>query len=168
MMDSEFGPDGSLYLIDWGSGWSENTDSGIYRIDYTAGDRAPIAKASADKTDGDAPLTVAFSSAGSNDPDGDTVTYSWNFGDGETSTEANPTHTFAAGVYDVQLTVTDGGGRTGVSNLEITSGTTARSSPSRAPLDGQFFEFGDQLKYIATVTDAEDGRPRTAASRVIW
>ena len=34
----EFGPDGSLYVIDWGTGFSgNNLDSGIYRIDYVAG-----------------------------------------------------------------------------------------------------------------------------------
>ena len=45
-MDFEFGPDGALYLIEWGSGFGGNNDnSGVYRIDYTAGDRAPIAAA---------------------------------------------------------------------------------------------------------------------------
>ena len=38
------------------------------------------AKAAADKVSGKAPLTVAFSSAGSSDPDGDALTYSWAFG----------------------------------------------------------------------------------------
>ncbi len=144
-------------MIDWGSGWSENTDSGIYRIDYLAGDRAPVAKASADKTDGSAPLDVQFSSDGSNDPDGSAITFSWNFGDGESSTDANPSHTFAAGVYDVQLTVTDEQGRTGVSNIEIVSGNNRPVVTISGPLDGQFFEFGDQVKYTASVTDVEDG-----------
>ncbi len=39
------------------------------------------------------------------------MSYSWNFGDGTTSDEANPTHTYASnGVYDVTLTVTDDAG----------------------------------------------------------
>ena len=157
LMDSKFGPDGSLYVIDWGSGWSENTDSGIYRIDYLAGNRAPIAKATADVTDGGSPLAVSFSSAGSNDPEGADLTYRWEFGDGETSTDPNPSHTFATGVYDVQLTVTDDAGRTGVSNVEIVSGNHRPVVKISSPLDGQFFEFGDQISYRATVTDAEDG-----------
>ena len=70
-MDFEFGPDGALYLIEWGTGFGgNNDDSGVYRIDYIAGDRAPIAEASADPTSGAAPLAVTFSSAGSRDPDG--------------------------------------------------------------------------------------------------
>ena len=37
-MDMKFGPDGALYLIEWGSGFGgNNADSGIYRIDYIAG-----------------------------------------------------------------------------------------------------------------------------------
>ena len=65
-MDLKFGPDGALYLIEWGSGFGgNNTDSGIYRIDYVVGSRAPIARASADRTSGPTPLAVQFSSAGS-------------------------------------------------------------------------------------------------------
>ena len=48
-MDIEFGPDGALYLIEWGTGFGgNNDDSGVYRIDYVAGDRAPIAVATGD------------------------------------------------------------------------------------------------------------------------
>ncbi|RIJ76691.1 DUF1349 domain-containing protein, partial [Nakamurella silvestris] len=165
MMDSHFGPDGALYIIDWGSGWENNGDAGIYRIDYLAGSRSPIAKASANVTAGAAPLAVQFSSAGSIDPDGDDLTYSWNFGDGQTSTQANPTHSFAAGVWDVQLTVTDGDGKTGVSNVQITSGNARPVVTITGPKDGQFFEFGDQLTYTASVTDVEDGS--TAGGQIL-
>ena len=53
-------------------------------------------------------LTVAFDSSGSTDPDGTIASYAWNFGDGGTSTAANPNHTYpATGTYTVTLTVTD-------------------------------------------------------------
>ena len=55
---------------------------------------APVALASANTTSGPAPLTVTFSSAGSNDPEGRPITYSWDFGDGSLSTAANPSHTY--------------------------------------------------------------------------
>ena len=54
---------------------------------------------------------VAFSSAGSADEDGEITSYHWDFGDGATSQEANPTHSYAApGNYRISLTVTDDGG----------------------------------------------------------
>ena len=44
-MDIEFGPDGSMYVVEWGQGFAENNpDSGVYRIDYVAG-RAPADRA---------------------------------------------------------------------------------------------------------------------------
>lgn len=58
-------------------------------------------------------VAVSFSSAGSDDPDGVIETYLWDFGDGQTSAEANPSHTYtAAGNYTVTLTVTDNSGLT--------------------------------------------------------
>jgi vibriolysin len=52
-------------------------------------------------------LTANFTDA-STDPDGTVVAWSWNFGDGATSTLQNPSHTYAtAGTYNVTLTVTD-------------------------------------------------------------
>ena len=55
--------------------------------------------------------SVAFRSDGTQDPDGDVITYFWNFGDGNTSNEANPLHVYAEkGKYTVTLTVTDPAG----------------------------------------------------------
>ncbi len=48
-----------------------------------------------------APLTISFTNTSS----GDDLTYNWNFGDGGTSTQRNPTHTFQAGAWEVTLTV---------------------------------------------------------------
>ncbi|MEV4541816.1 ThuA domain-containing protein [Micromonospora echinaurantiaca] len=157
-MDFEFGPDGALYLIEWGSGFGGNNDnSGVYRIDYIAGDRAPIAEASAEPTSGPAPLTVAFSSAGSRDPDGGTLSYAWTFGDGQSATEPNPTHTYtSAGTYNAQLTVTNPKGRTAVANVPVTVGNTAPTVTIEFPPDGGFFDWGDQVRYTVTVTDPED------------
>ena len=51
----------------------------------------------------------SFDGTGSYDPDGDPLTYDWDFGDGNTGTGATPSHTYAAaGFYDVCLIVNDG------------------------------------------------------------
>ncbi|GFJ77078.1 OmpL47-type beta-barrel domain-containing protein [Phytohabitans houttuyneae] len=158
-MDFEFGPDGALYMIEWGTGFGGNNDnSGVYRIDYIAADRAPIAVASAEPTSGQPPLTVQFSSEGSRDPDGGALTYAWTFGDGGTSDQQNPSHQYtAAGNYTAQLTVTNPKGRTAVANVPITVGNTAPTVTIEFPPQGGFFDWGDQVKYTVKVTDPEDG-----------
>ncbi|WP_432872034.1 ThuA domain-containing protein [Microbispora rosea] len=160
-MDMKFGPDGALYLIEWGSGFGgDNADSGVYRIEYTKGVRPPVASATADKTDGPLPLTVQFSSEGSRDPEGQAITYAWDFdGDGTTdSTEANPSFTYTkAGEYSAVLTITSADGKTATSSVTIEAGNSKPVVKVEVPPNGAFFEFGDQVKFKVTVTDAEDG-----------
>ncbi len=53
-------------------------------------------------------LSYIFDGSESSDPNGDSLTYAWDFGDGESATGVRAEHTFeAAGSYDVELTVTD-------------------------------------------------------------
>ena len=83
---------------------------------------APIAVASATPASGLIPLTVNFSSAGSNDPDGTIVSYAWDFGNGATSTAANPSYVYTiAGSYTATLTVTDNMGITTPTTVAITA-----------------------------------------------
>ena len=148
----QFGPDGALYMIEWGSGFDgNNADSGVYRIDYVEGNRAPIARATADKTSGPAPLTVAVRRQRvlrRRPGDAAGLTYAWDF-DGDGTTDATtPTGTFTyaeAGNYTARLTVTDEGGRTGTTNIDIVVGNTAPTVELTLPVDGGFFEFGDYL-----------------------
>lgn len=160
-MDMKFGPDGALYMIEWGSGFGgDNSDSGIYRIEYTKGTRPPIARATADKTDGPLPLAVTFSSEGSRDPDGEPLTFAWDLdGDGDTdSTDPNPSYTYeVGGDYNVVLTVTTPGGKTATASVEISAGNTRPTVTVDLPPNGDFFEFGDQVKFKVTATDPEDG-----------
>ncbi|MFE5891183.1 carbohydrate-binding protein [Streptomyces sp. NPDC056462] len=156
VMDTDFGPDGALYVLDYGTG---SNNSALYRIEYIAGsNRNPVARASADRTSGALPLTVRFSSQGSSDPEGGTLTYSWNFGDGTTSTQANPSHTYTgAGTYRPTLTVRDPQGLTGTASLVVTAGNTAPTVTLQQPLDGQPFAFGDTVPFKVQVSDPEDG-----------
>ena len=81
----------------------------------------PVAVAEADVTNGNVPLTVNFTGSNSTDDGNDIVSYAWDFGTGDTSTDADPQYEFtAAGVYTVSLTVTDGGGLVNTATLEIT------------------------------------------------
>src|SRR3954447_21821841 len=158
-MDLDFGPDGALYVIEWGSGFNgDNADSGVYRIDYISGEKAPIAKATGSPTTGLAPLAVQFSSAGSNDPENTTLKYAWDFGDGATSTQANPAHTYTTnGAFTAKLTVTDGAGLTSVANVPITVGNRPPVITIEFPKDGQVASFTDKVNYKISVSDPEDG-----------
>ncbi len=163
--DAEFGPDGSMYIIEFGEGsgsgrGGSNEGAGIYRIDYVADGRPPEVQVSATQTSGPAPLEVEFDSEGSGSPEGLDVTYAWDFdGDGEVdSSEENPTHNYTEpGQYLATLTLTDSDGETGVRGVTITAGNTAPEVEFATPPHGGFFEFGDVVPYDFTVDDPEDG-----------
>ncbi|TDE00214.1 ThuA domain-containing protein [Jiangella asiatica] len=160
-MDMVFGPDGAMYVAEWGRGFGRNNpDDGIYRIDYAKpGFRSPVAVAGATPTSGWAPLEVRFDATGSTDPDeGQALTYAWDFGDGGTSTEPNPTHTYTAnGTYAARLTVTDDTGRSVSTSVTISVGNTPPTVRLAIPQDGGFIDFGDDVTFRAVVTDREDG-----------
>ncbi|UQU65675.1 PQQ-dependent sugar dehydrogenase [Couchioplanes caeruleus] len=159
VMDMAFGPDGALYVLDYGTGYfNGDANSALYRFDYLAGsNRAPTAVASANRTSGQAPLSVTFSSAGSSDPEGSALTYRWAFGDGSTSTAANPTKTYTTnGTYSATLTVTDAEGLTGTASVQITVGNTAPTVRINSPNNGSLFAYGDTIPFSITVTDPED------------
>lgn len=160
-IDSKFGPDGSLYVLDWGGGFGrDNPTSGLYRVDYISGSRSPVARITTDVNSGQAPLTVAFDGGDSTDPEGATLDYAWDFdGDGTTdATGETATHTFTEdGVFDPRLTVTDPAGKTGTTTAPITVGNTRPEVGFNLPPNGSFFDFGDDLSWDVAVSDAEDG-----------
>jgi len=77
----------------------------------TATNSAPVASFTVNKSIVDVGETINFDSSNSSDPDGDTLTFNWQFGDGSSSIVANPTHQYATeGTYTAQLVVTDDSG----------------------------------------------------------
>ncbi|MBD9722064.1 PQQ-dependent sugar dehydrogenase [Streptomyces caniscabiei] len=160
VMDMAFGPDGALYVLDYGLAWfGGDENSALYRIENATDGHSPVAQAAADRTSGQARLKVRFSSAGTSDQDGDALTYSWDFGDGGTSTAANPTHTYKKnGTYTATVTAKDPSGRTGSASVRIVVGNTAPKVELQLPADGQLFAFGDAVPFKVRVSDPEDGR----------
>ncbi|MDO0937963.1 PQQ-dependent sugar dehydrogenase [Streptomyces sp. DG2A-72] len=160
VMDMAFGPDGALYVLDYGVSWFGGDEhSALYRIENATDGHSPVAQASASVTSGQAPLKVRFSSEGTSDQDGDALTYSWDFGDGRTSTAASPSHTYKKnGTYTATLTAKDASGRSGSASVQVVVGNTAPKVTLELPQDGQLFSFGDAIPFKVKVTDREDGK----------
>ena len=161
VVDSQFGPDGCLYLLDYGETWGPNADAKLVKISYQWGNLAPMAKASATPHAGREPLTVALSSDGSKDHEGDMLRYEWRLHPGNKvlAKTANASATLALpGNYVVELIVTDDQGASGRTSLPLTVGNTTPEVRFMVPQDGDFFTPGQSLRYEVGVRDAEDGR----------
>jgi parallel beta-helix repeat protein len=91
--------------------WSSEVSTTLTIVSDAPENQAPVAD-SGGPYSGKINQSVIFDASASYDPDsGDTITYSWDFGDGETSEEIFPTHSYTSeGEYKVKLTVTDNHG----------------------------------------------------------
>ncbi|HEX5504265.1 MAG TPA: PKD domain-containing protein [Thermomicrobiales bacterium] len=105
--------------------------------------------------------TVTFQNR-SADPNGDTVSRVWDFGDGATSAEADPTHTYAAtGTYPVTLTVTDAEGQTSTYTLtqRVLAPPTAGFTVDPAQLNE-----GQAILFVGAGSDPDGGK----IIRLLW
>ncbi len=160
-----FGPNGSgqaLYYTTYTNGGQ------VRRIAYTGTtNRPPTATATATPTFGALPLAVNFDGSGSNDPDGDSLTYDWDFGDGTPhATAAKVSHTYnSRGVYTATLTVRDSRGGANTATVRIDAGNTQPIPSITAPTSDTRFRVGQTITLTGGATDAEDGTlPDTALS----
>lgn len=159
-VDLEFGPDGSLYMLEYGSTWGTNEDSALVRIDYFAGNRSPRPQVTLTGNIGPAPLSVQASTQGTVDPDGDALQYSWRVPplDRVLSTDANPELTFVyEGSYNLELTVTDPSGASASTVVPVLVGNSQPEIAFNAPVDGGFLPADGTIAWSLTAQDAEDG-----------
>ncbi len=163
-MDMEFGPEGDLYMLEYGSGWfAQNDDARLVRIEYNGGNRKPVIQLAADKKGGAIPFEAHLSAAGTRDYDNDALQYTWevasNDGTSRTFAEANPTVAFdKAGVYKATLTVKDAKGASSSQSLEILAGNEPPVLTFQATSSNQTFFFPNQpFDYEVKVSDREDG-----------
>ncbi|SDD05481.1 ThuA domain-containing protein [Niabella drilacis] len=170
LIDMEVGPDGRLYLLEYGSGWfSKNPDAGLARINFNGGNRAPaIQSVTVDKTTGVLPFTVK-ATVDAKDPDNDKTTYTWILGDGSRKETNVPelSYTYSkTGDFKITVEVKDdkgavtksdavsiyAGNETPVVNIAVTGGNRS------------FYIPGVPLHYNITVTDPKDTAAFDAAS----
>lgn len=165
LIDMEVGPDGKIYLLEYGSGWfSKNPDAGIARIDYIGGNRAPkIAGIDVNKTTGTLPFTVK-AKVNVVDPEKNRMKFKWDFGNGTTKETDLPEIEFTyteAGDYFISVEATDRDGASAKSNaLNVYAGNEQPQVDIKLIGGNQSFYFPNQpVKYEVKVTDAGDTSP---------
>ena len=154
VVDIEADPiSGDLYYIDIVSGT-------INRVRYVTGNRNPIVNASVNPTSGYIPLTVTVTASGSTDPDGDTLSYLWDFGNGFTTTNPDTSYTYTGvGTYDLIVTVSDGHGGSAVDAFQVVAGQIPPAGNILLPFNDSFFDQNQSVALEATEADTAQGLP---------
>ena len=159
-MDMAFGPDGALYVLEYGEGWfTQNLDARLNRIEYAPGNRRPSARIEASPLAGAAPLKVRFSAAASSDLDGDPLRYTWKMAGKEIGGNAVVfDHTFKRpGDYQVSLKVEDASGAASSAVIDISVGNAPPALAWKLQGNQSFYWDEQEIPYQLDVSDPEDG-----------
>ncbi len=162
VIDMETGPDGKLYLLEYGTGWfTKNPDAGISRIDFNAGNRPPVvSNFKTDKTNGALPFAIKIS-VDATDPENDDLTYVWKLGNGITKQTNVPSlvYTFEkAGDYAVSVEVKDKHDAFVESKkLYIYAGNSEPIVNIEIKGNRSFYFPGKNIGYTVTISDTEGG-----------
>ena len=164
LIDMEVGPDGKLYLLEYGTGWfTKNPDAGLFRIDYNAGNIAPeVSNLRVNKTSGNLPFAVKLT-VDAKDPEKSNLAYSWDLGNGtkkETTTpELDYTYT-SAGDYKIAVEVKDAQGATTKSDaVDVYAGN--EEPVVSIQLTGgnkSFYIPGQSINYAVDVKDSDTSK----------
>ena len=161
LIDMEMGPDGRLYLLEYGSGWfTQNANSSLGYVEFNGGNRPPIIdNMIVDKTSGQLPLSVK-ATVKARDRENDPISYVWNLGNGETKETSEPEITYAyadAGDYKISVEVKDDKGESAKSNI-----VSVVAGNSRPEVDiefkggnSSFFMPGIPVSYTVSVKDPD-------------
>ena len=164
MVDMFFGPykgTRALYVV------SRSEGQNIRRIRYTGTtNRAPIAKIAVTSTKVLRNEVIVFDGSGSSDPDGDTLAYLWDFGDGTSSTAQKPSKSYPNfGEYEVTLTVRDILDQSSQTFVTIVVGTLPKAFMI-SPAEGKKFIVGEVIRLKGNATDSK-GDP-IPSDRIFW
>ena len=176
IIDMELGPDGRLYLLEYGTGWfSKNPDAALSRIDYHPENLPPVPKILVQKASGELPLKIEASAAGTYDVEGDAISYLWSFGNGTTKVTKEPKVTYTyevGGQYALSVQAIDAKGAMAQSTIEtIYAGNDVPTIAIKLVGNQTYFFPEKPLTYSVEVQDAEDGQVRQGnplASNIIF
>jgi RHS repeat-associated protein len=121
-------------------------------VKVTVINRAPSANAGGPYA-GNVNAPIQFAGSGA-DPDGDPISFSWNFADGGTATGPNPTRAYAAGgTYTVTLTVTDAFGASAIAQTTATINATLTLNS----IGNKTVNLGETLTFTITASNPGGG-----------
>lgn len=161
-IDIEFGPDGAMYILEYGANYfTDNDDARLSKIEYNPLNTAPVAIATANKLVGAAPLEVSFSAHKSFDYDAeDSLSYAWLF-TGENEGHSNGISTDftfeTPGSYIAKLIVTDSKGESETAELKIEAGNEMPVIAINFSGNRSFYFGSSTINYEVKVNDKEDG-----------
>ncbi len=155
-------PNGDLVVVDFatpGPNYDYTGPGRVVRIAYAPANAAPIAAARVEQEEIAAGGVAQFDARASRDPNGDTLSYAWDFdGDGTTdSTEIAPTRAYPdAGVFTAKLTVDDGRGRSATDTVQVLVDRTRPRVTIAAPTAATLYEGGQPVALSGSATDADE------------
>ena len=135
-----------------------DTDTATSTATIGLGNLPPVADANG-PYNGTAGIAVAFDGSGSSDPDGNIISYSWDFGDGSTGSGVSPNHVYAsANVYNVTLTVMDDAGVTDAAGTTASIVAAPVNQPPVADANGPYTgEVGNAVVFDGSGSSDPDG-----------
>jgi PKD repeat protein len=179
---ASYDPDGYIFIYSWDFG-DGNTDSGVtvshsyvddgeYNVALKVVDnggalgfktasiivknRPPVAVLDTSSAILDKEEIVTFDASGSYDPDGYIVSYSWDFGDGNTAAGVTTSHSYpASGTYSVTLTVTDDDGAT--DSITVTKTVRNQSPVANFTESAHTVYTGENIDFDASGSHDPDG-----------
>ncbi|TAE60813.1 MAG: PKD domain-containing protein [Bacteroidetes bacterium] len=157
----EFGPDGSLYILEYGKDYfMKNAEARLVRITYAAGNRSPVPAIEVDRSAGGIPHPIHVSANHSYDLDEkDSLRFEWSFVDSTRTDATGPEATFTytqAGTFEVVLRVYDRAGSRSVTRQLIQVGNAPPEVAIRYTGNQSFFFDTGNESYEIQVSDSED------------
>lgn len=160
--DMEIGPDGKIYMVEYGSGWfTKNENSSLSIIEFNSGNRVPDAVLAVERKTGSLPFTVHLDASASSDPDGDALEYTWYVNDEliEQTKDAEFSFTLEEpGIYPVFVEASDGkGGRTRSVISNVVAGNNQPEVTLKIDGNEKYYFDYSPIDYEVVVNDVEDG-----------
>lgn len=158
-MDMLFGPDGDLYIIEYGRKWfARNNNARLMRIRYNGGNRAPVADMLVEETIGGTPFQLVANAAKSLDYDGDELDITWMLNDKEIGEGEQLNYEITEkGQYILAAVVDDGNGNKSRAEKPLIVGNTIPKVNIALSGNRSFFFTGEEVEYDVQVDDPEDG-----------